>query len=116
MTDAHSLPQARPGLDAAFVLAKAVMIEYAQNPAPPRFPVGTVGHDRCVFKRNVDLIIETVGHPALDFFFAELAAVHPDIERMMNMVAGALGAQLSFKFIPIPRLGIGLFLVVCSKI
>jgi hypothetical protein len=49
------------------------MIEQALNPLAANLAVRTVGEDRGVLERDVDLIVEAVGNPALDLFAGDSA-------------------------------------------
>lgn len=90
---AHRFRQAQPGLDAARLAGGAVVVEDALDPLAADLAVGTVGQDRRVLQRDVDLVVETVRHPALDLFATGTALVHRDMERMVDMVVASLVAQ-----------------------
>src|SRR5439155_26026830 len=46
---------------------------------------------------DADLVVKTVVYPALNLRFGALAAVHCYMERMVNVIAGSLRAQLLLK-------------------
>ena len=92
--EAYRLAQAQPGLDAALVSLRAVVVEDALDPAPALVAAGHVGEDRGVLDRDADLVIEPVQHPALHLRLGAAAIVHGDVERVVDVVALALGAQL----------------------
>ena len=64
----------------------------------PRLAIRAVGEDRRILQRDVDLVVEAVGHPALDLLAAGAPFVHGAMERMMNVVQRALGAQRLLEF------------------
>src|SRR5690606_13791663 len=64
--------------------------------------VGTVGNDGGVFLRYAYLVVKAIGHPGAYLIRAQPALVHFHVEGMMNMVAGAFGAQLRFELLAIP--------------
>ena len=76
------MPPASPG--------GAVVVEDTLDPLAADLAVGTVGQDRRVLQRDVDLVVETVRHPALDLFATGTALVHRDMERMVDMVVASL--------------------------
>ncbi|MCY1432777.1 hypothetical protein D9M71_487850 [compost metagenome] len=96
--EADRLAQAQPGFDAAVFARGAVMVEQALNPLAANFAVRAVGQDRCILHRDVDLVVETVGHPALDLLAACAAFIHRHMVGVMDVVVGALGAQGLFEF------------------
>ena len=108
---AHREAQADPGLDAALVLhsadLEAVMVQDALDPLAPHLAVRAVRQHRRVLHRNGDLVVEAVGHPAADLLRARLAGVEHDVERVVDVVAPALLAQLRLKGGAVPDRGIG---------
>ena len=107
--------QADPGLDAAFVPDRpvratdleAVMVQDALDPLAPHLAVRAVRQHRRVLHRNGDLVVEAVGHPAADLLRARLAGVEHDVERVVDVVAPALLAQLRLEGGAVPGRGIG---------
>src|SRR5690606_20503961 len=75
----------------------AVMVEDALDPLTACVAIRTIGHDRGILQRDVDLVIEPVGHPAADLFAGGLAGVHRSMEGMMDVVIVALGTQRLFE-------------------
>src|SRR5690606_15462734 len=94
----HRLGQSQPGLDAALLTGRAVMVEDALDPRATRIAIRTVGHDRRILQRYADLVVEPVGHPALNLLPGSLPGVHRSMERVMDMVVVALGTQRLFEF------------------
>src|SRR5690554_1782938 len=97
-------PELCPCLDAAFIFAVAVVIQYAVYPTTSYFPVRAVGHNGRILLRDANLVVETVGHPGTDLVRTQLPLVHLHMERVVDMVAATLGAQLSFKLLACPWL------------
>ncbi len=73
------------------------MVEQALDPFATDFTVWAVGQDRRVFQRDIHLIVEAIGDPALDLLTAGAAFVHRHMVGVMDMVEGALGAQGGFE-------------------
>ncbi len=94
----HRLGQAQPGLDTALLTGRTVVIEDALNPLAPGFAIRAVGEDRRILQRDVDLIVETIGHPALDLLAGSAPFVHGAMERVMDVIQRALGAQRLLEF------------------
>ncbi|MNN12627.1 hypothetical protein D3C81_1256240 [compost metagenome] len=92
------LAQTQPGLDAALLARCAVVVDDALDPLAAGVAVRAVGHDRRVLHRDAHLVVEAVGHPALDLLAARAALVHGDVERVVDVVVGALGAQRLLEF------------------
>ena len=49
-------------------------------------------HEFHIMMNNGDLIIKTIGHPALDSFFIQLPIVHHDVKLMVPVVVLCLVA------------------------
>jgi len=92
--DTHGFTKARPGFDAAGVAVAAVVVLDAQQPAAARFTVRAIGQDRCIFLRDRNLVVETVGNPTPDLVRRETAFLHPHIEGMVDMVVLLVRHQL----------------------
>src|SRR5205807_3925239 len=105
--EADGLAQAQPRLDAALASARAVVVEDTLDPSPALLALGHVGEDCRVLDGDADLVIEAVQHPALHLRLGAAAAVHGDVEGVMDVVALALGAQLLLEFGLGPRQGVG---------
>src|SRR3954470_2652209 len=101
---AYRLAQAQPGLDAAVAALDAVVVDDALDPAPALLPVGHVGEDRRVLDRNADLVVEAVQHPSLHLLSGAAAAVHGDVEGMVDVVAVSLRPQLLLELWFRPRI------------
>src|SRR5690606_38329223 len=86
------------------IFAVAVVIQHAVYPTTAYFPIRAVGHDGRILLRDANLVVETVGHPGTDLVRAQLFLVHPPVERVVDMVAATLGAQLRFKLLACPWL------------
>ncbi len=69
-----------PGLDAAGIVAVAVMIEDALHPLPAHLAFGTVGEDRGVLDRYRDLIVVAIGDPAANL----LGVALPEFSMTLN--------------------------------
>src|SRR5207237_10059779 len=80
------------------VCPSAIVVEAAQIPVRAPAAIGHVWQDGLVLHRNAGLVVETVVHPALDLRLGAQAAVHRDVEGMMDVIAGALRVQLLLKF------------------
>jgi|GEM_PF-5664248 len=74
------------------------MIDDALDPFPARFAVRAVGHDCRVLHRDTDLVIEAIRHPTLDLLARRATFIHGAMERVMDVVVVALGAQRRFEF------------------
>ena len=81
------LAEAQPRLDAALAAGRAVVVDDPPDPAAADLEVIAVGQDRRILAGDVLLVVEAVGHPALDLPAAEPAGVHPDVERVLVVVA-----------------------------
>src|ERR1043166_9469254 len=101
--EADRLAKAQPRLDAALGALSPVVVEDALDPAPALVAIGHVGEDRGVLDRDADLVIEAVEDPTLHLRARAAAVVHCDVERVMDVVALALRAQLPFEFLSGPR-------------
>src|SRR5581483_6416402 len=97
------LAEPDPGLDTALLVDRAVLVEDALDPQAAHLAVGTVGEDRAVLHRDIELVVEAIGDPSADLRGRQLALVHPDVERMVDVVARLLCAQLVLEFLPAPR-------------
>src|SRR3712207_9513704 len=69
------------------------MVVDAPDPASAYLTVRAVGEDGGVLAWDVLLVVEAVGHPALDLPAAQASLVHHRVERMPAVVAPRLGAQ-----------------------
>ncbi len=74
------------------------MIEQALNPLATDLAIRAVGQNRRVLERNVHLIVETVGDPALNLLAGCTTLVHRHMVRVIDVVIGTLGAQGLFEF------------------
>ena len=74
------------------------MVDDAENPLPALIAVRHVREDGRILKGDADLVVITVVYPALNLRFGALAAVHCDVEGMVDVIAGSLRAQLSLEF------------------
>ncbi|MNJ26488.1 hypothetical protein D3C77_209720 [compost metagenome] len=74
------------------------MVEQALNPLAADFAVRAVGQDRSVLHRDVHLVIEPVGDPALDLLAAGAALIHRYMVGVMDVVVRTLGAQGLLEF------------------
>jgi len=74
------------------------VVENALNPLAAGLAIRAVGEDRRIFQWNVDLVVETIGHPTLDLLASGAPLVHGAVERVMDMVQRALGAQRLLEF------------------
>src|SRR5438093_8244817 len=92
-----SVAEPQPRFDAAFVCLRAVVVDDAEDPLPALISVRHVRKDRCVLEGDADLVVKTVVYPALNLRFGALAAVHCYMERMVDVIAGSLRAQLLLK-------------------
>ena len=101
--DSASLAQPNPGLDSALLPGGAVLIDDAPDPRAAHFALGTVREYRAVLKRNIRLVIETIGDPAANLPGRELALVHHDVKPMMNVIAPLHRAKLPLEFLAAPR-------------
>ena len=99
---ADRLAQANPRLDAAHVVAHAVVVDDALDPLAADCHIRAVRHDRGVLHRNRNLVVEAIGDPALQLLLSQLALGHHHVERVIDVVAGALFAQLGFEFFGAP--------------
>jgi hypothetical protein len=68
------------------------VVDDPADPAAADLVVGAVGEDRRVLAGDVLLVVEAVGHPALDLPAAQPSGVHPDVERMLVVVAPRVGS------------------------
>ena len=94
----HGLGQPQPGFDATLLTRRAIVVDDALNPLAAGVAVRAVGHDRCILHRDAGLIVEAVGDPTLNLFARRLPGIHGPVERVMDMVVLALGAQRLFEF------------------
>ena len=92
-----SVAEPQPRFDAAFVCLRAVVVDDAENPLPALIAVRHVREDGRILKGDADLVVITVVYPALNLRFGALAAVHCDVEGMVDVIAGSLRAQLSLE-------------------
>ncbi|MNG00657.1 hypothetical protein D3C84_836000 [compost metagenome] len=68
------------------------MVKNALRPLAASLTIGAVGENRCILHRNARLIIKTIGHPTLNLLTACAPLVHRYLERMVDVVIGALAA------------------------
>ena len=66
----HRLGEPQPRLDAARIVAVAVVVEDALHPVAPHRAIRAVGEDRGVLDRDADLVVEAVRDPAADLLAA----------------------------------------------
>src|SRR6185295_19601600 len=64
--------------------------------------VGHVRKDRRILDWNADLIVKAVVDPALNLLPGAEAAVHRDVEGMMDVITRSFGAQLLLEFLFAP--------------
>src|ERR1700728_495409 len=99
----NRLAESHPGLDATGVLLPAVVIEDSAYPQATLLAVRAVSENRGILARDIDLVIEAVGHPAANLRPAGATRVQHDVERMMNVVGLPLGTQLTLELRGRPR-------------
>ena len=86
-------------LDAAGILAIAIVIQNAFHPDAPGCAVITVGKNGRILDRDVELIVVAIGHPAANLLDAGFTRIQHHIERVMNVIRTALFTQLLFEFL-----------------
>ena len=69
------------------------MVNDALHPLAPRRRIVAVSQDGSILERDIQLVIEAVGHPAADLLRGGAPFVHGDVERMVNVIVTALVAQ-----------------------
>ena len=89
--EAEAVGQHQPALDAAFLLAVAVVIEHAMHPFAAQLAVVEAADEGGVLARHRRLVAVAVERPGLHLRLLELAAVQHVMERMLVVVA--LGAD-----------------------
>src|SRR6185437_13426988 len=72
---------------------RAVVVDDPPDPAAADLEVVAVGQDRRILAGDVLLVVEAVGYPALDLPAAQPTGVHPDVERVLVVVAPRVGPQ-----------------------
>src|SRR4051812_44921957 len=77
-----SLAQVQPCLDSPLPVRCSIMVVDAPDPASALLTVRAVGEDSRVLTWDVLLVIEAVGHPALDLPAAQASLVHHRVEWM----------------------------------
>ena len=90
---AHGFGQAQPGFDTALLALRTVVVKNALQPFAAGVAIGAVGQDRRILERDVQLVVEAIGHPPLNLLTAGVAGIHRLMKRVVNVVVRALGAQ-----------------------
>src|SRR6266487_3234006 len=83
----HSLAQAQPGLDAPLPVRCSILVEDAPDPASAYLTVRAVGEDSGVLPWDVLLVVEAVGHPALDLPAAQASLVFHRLDRLRALLS-----------------------------
>ena len=95
-----ALGQHQPALDAALVVAAAVVLLEARAPLAAQRRVLGARHQGGVLDRDAGLVIEAVEHPGLYLPAVALAAVQQPVERVQAVVAlGADALQRRFELL-----------------
>jgi hypothetical protein len=68
------------------------VVEDASDPAAAHLAMRTVGEDGGIFEREILLVIEAIGHPALDLPTTQSSLVHLPMEGVPIVVALGLRA------------------------
>ncbi len=101
---AARVAKTQPRLDAAFISLGAVVFDDPVDPLPANIAERTVGENRRILDRDVDLIIETVGHPSADGFLRKPAFIHQEMKRMLVVIAARADlAQFADKCCFVPK-------------
>ena len=102
----EAVGQDQPALDAALVLAVAVVVGDAVEPFAAELPVVAAAHEGSVLARDRRLIDVAVQRPRLHLPLVQLAAVQEVVERVQVVVAlGPDRAQRGFEPFGAQRLG-----------
>ena len=96
--EAEAVRQDEPALDAAHLLAVAVMIEQAVRPLAAQLAVIEAADEGRVLARDCRLVAVAIECPCLHLRLLQLAAVQHVMERMLVVIAlGADGADGSLE-------------------
>src|SRR5262245_17157330 len=99
---ADGLAETQPGFDAALFTLRAVVIEDALDPLAAVLAVRHVRQDGSILDGNADLVVIAVVDPPPHLLLGALAAVHGDVEGMVDVVAVFLSAQLRLELFAAP--------------
>src|SRR5262249_48781116 len=94
-----SVAEPQPRFDAAFVCLRAGVVDDAENRLTALIAVRHSREDGRILKRDADLVVKSVVYPALNLHLSALAAVHCEVEGMVDVIAGSLRAQLLLKLL-----------------
>src|SRR6202030_4478377 len=102
---APRLGEPQPRLDAAGILAVAVVIENALYPVAAHAAIVAVGENGGVLDGNADLVIEAIRHPAANLRRGRPAGIQHHVERVEDVVGAAALAPLLLEIRSITRRG-----------
>ena len=105
--EAEAVGQHEPALDAAGVVARAVVLEHAMDPVAAQLAVVDAADEGGVLARDGGLIAVAVERPGRDLALVQLAAVQELMERVLVVIAlGADGLDRGLELLGAPKCGV----------